>query len=154
MLRLLDALAPVAIVGGVMACTVDQQQQKWESVHAAVAYRDIEGVRALLASGARPDERDETGQTPLIYAASSDQFRIAELLLQYGADPFAFDRFGVTAAEFLANSREPNETPDGQARLRVVSMMQAAGVPVPPPPRPEVLRLAAAGQWKQGRKMR
>lgn len=136
-----------------MGCTMagpEQQQTNYVSVTAAVAYRDEAGVRALLDAGRPPDERDDVQATPLITAAASDQFRIAELLLQHGADPFAFDRFGVTAAEFVATSREPDDTPDGQARLRIMQRMKEVGVPVPPPPRDHILALAAAGRW--GRK--
>lgn len=146
--RNITLLAFAALVLGCsMADPKQQAQDEYPSVTAAVAYRDEGAVEALLRAGRAPDERDDMGATPLITAAASDQWRIAEILLRHGADPFAHDRFGVTAAEFVATSRVLEESPDGQARQRIAERMRAAGVPIPPPPRPDILRLSAEGKW-------
>lgn len=120
---------------------------EWVSLHAAVSYRDAEGVQRLLAAGASTEERNEIGATPLIVAASSDQYVIAEMLIGHGADPWAHDRFGVTAPFMATLSGAPEETPDGQARARIISSLRAAGLPWPPPHPEEVLQLVAAGRW-------
>jgi len=56
---------------------------------AVFGYPDI--VTLLLAAGANGNSRNYEGQTPLFWANDPDS---AELLLQYGADPFAVDNEG------------------------------------------------------------
>mgnify|MGYP006340490583 FL=1 len=52
----------------------------------AVKRGDLEAVTALLAAGAFPDGRDETGFTPLMHAARDGHTHIAQALLAAGAD--------------------------------------------------------------------
>lgn len=46
-------------------------------------------VALLLESGARVNQRDKQGMTPLFYAASSGWARLTSLMLKHGADPTA-----------------------------------------------------------------
>ena len=61
------------------------------ALHIAVGNRNFELVHGLLKSGASVDVpspvRGSYGTTPLHLAVSSDQVEVAELLLQFGADP-------------------------------------------------------------------
>lgn len=54
----------------------------FDAVHAG----DLERVRGLLDKGEPVDARNETGVTPLVWAASGRKYEIARLLLERGAD--------------------------------------------------------------------
>jgi uncharacterized protein len=123
------------------------QTTDWVSLHAAVAHRDPDGVRRLLARDAPTEERNEIGATPLIEAASTDQFVIAEMLIAHGANIWAQDRFGVTAPYVTSNSRLPETTPEGAARMRVIAAFRERGFPWPPPSAEAVQDMMSSGQW-------
>ena len=56
-----------------------------QPLHSAVAGRDIESVRLLLAAGADPDARQHGGWTPLMAARQHGDAEVERLLLDYGA---------------------------------------------------------------------
>ena len=56
-------------------------------------------ARVLLAFGARPDEPDFEGTTPLMKAASLGEFECVRLLLDAGADPTRHDGEGRSALD-------------------------------------------------------
>ncbi|SDS72935.1 ankyrin repeat domain-containing protein [Bradyrhizobium canariense] len=68
----------------------------------------IEVVSYLLDSGARTDDRDARGRTPLMIAAEGGHAEIANLLLSHGADPSLKDKAGKRAADLtvLSSLRE------------------------------------------------
>jgi ankyrin repeat protein len=72
-------------------------------VHAAVAARDLESLRLLLAAGADPNLQQQGGFTPLHAAAHSDQVKMARLLLEHGADPAVTTHDGRDAARIAAD---------------------------------------------------
>src|SRR3954447_12669051 len=55
-------------------------------IHSAVRSGDAERVKALLASGCDPSERDQLGSTPLHDAAWNGDLAIIDLLLRSGAN--------------------------------------------------------------------
>src|SRR5215471_9568963 len=55
-------------------------------IHSAVRSGDLDRVKALLASGCDPSERDQLGSTPLHDAAWNGDTAIIDLLLRNGAD--------------------------------------------------------------------
>ena len=62
------------------------------SIHEAAFNGDIEAVKQRLAAGANVNAKhDESGATPLSYAAVKGQEEIAELLIAKGADVNARD---------------------------------------------------------------
>lgn len=65
-------------------------------------YGSVEGVRALLESGAGVNEPDSRQRTAIHYAAGSDfpQPAILKLLIKHGADPKAKDARGDTALDW------------------------------------------------------
>jgi ankyrin repeat protein len=70
----------------------------------AVEASDEEVARALLATGADPDEPRTTGLTPLMRAAARDDASMAEVLLGGGADLEATDPAGLTPAHVAAQA--------------------------------------------------
>ena len=71
-------------------------EDKSTLLHAAVRGRNIEGVRELIAKGAKLDEQDKDGATPLHIAVSKGNTEIAKLLLDKGADPNIPNNEGFT----------------------------------------------------------
>jgi ankyrin repeat protein len=49
-------------------------------------------LRELLEAGARVDDRDASGRTALMYAASGPNFESVQLLLEWDADPLVVDQ--------------------------------------------------------------
>jgi Raf kinase inhibitor-like YbhB/YbcL family protein len=87
----------------------------------AVLDGNVSSVKALLAAGAKVDDADETGMTPLMVAAAQGQTAIAGMLIAVGAKVDAKDRDDITAlmrasaanrvatvALLLAHGADPN----------------------------------------------
>ncbi|MGB8938755.1 MAG: ankyrin repeat domain-containing protein [Streptomyces sp.] len=66
------------------------------AVHYAAADGDTEGLWALLAGGADPEEADSAGWTPLHFAAQAQSPLATEVLLAAGATVDATDGHGNT----------------------------------------------------------
>jgi ankyrin repeat protein len=60
----------------------------------------FEGVQALITAGARVDEPNEAGETPLITAVHRRDTQMMRVLLQAGADPDRSDNSGRSAREY------------------------------------------------------
>ena len=90
---------------------------KVQAIHAAVASKNIEIVRAVLEAGADPNAAQQQGFRPIHEAGSSGSRELAELLLKYGADPalkgdngknaidMAREKGHAEFADWLANRR-------------------------------------------------
>ena len=115
---------------------------------AAVMYSETEEVRRLAEQGIGLNERDPTDQsTPMIAAAQTDQWPVVEILLDHGADIWAHDEFGITAAQRTITSLILRGSKEDQARLRVIEKLKARGYPYPPPDADQVLALDKDGNW-------
>ena len=68
----------------------------------AVSQSDAVRVRALLESGASPQEHGPGGITPLLVTAKLGQVEIMTMLLATGASPDEMDLSGVTGLMFAA----------------------------------------------------
>jgi ankyrin repeat protein len=66
---------------------VAKNDMRVQSLHAAVAQRSLDSVKALLAAGADPNARQQGGFTPLLAAAAKGYLEIVKLLVINGADP-------------------------------------------------------------------
>lgn len=73
-------------------------------LHSAVAGRQVEAARCLLACGADPHARQEGGWTALHAAAQHGDEELVELLLACGADPRAAHDGGDTPATLAARA--------------------------------------------------
>ena len=70
---------------------------KVQAIHAAVASRNIEIVRAVLEAGADPNAAQQQGFRPIHEAGNNGNRELAELLMRYGADPSLKNDEGKTA---------------------------------------------------------
>lgn len=90
---------------------------KVQAIHAAVASRNLDIVRAVLEAGADPNAAQQQGFRPIHEAGNHGSRDLAELLMRYGADPSLKNDAGKTAisiarekghadfADWLANRR-------------------------------------------------
>jgi uncharacterized protein len=102
-LTLAAFFAPVSTVACLLAAGADvgaasRNDMQVQPLHAAVASRNIDSMRLLLAAGADPNARQQVGYTPLMGAAGGGREDILDLLLAGGADPGAVAEDGKTAA--------------------------------------------------------
>jgi ankyrin repeat protein len=70
----------------------------------------FEGVGALIKVGARVDEPNEAGETPLITAVHRRDTQMMRVLLQAGANPDRSDNSGRTAREYATLEGENSRT--------------------------------------------
>ena len=113
----------------------------------AVAEQRPDLVAQLLSAGASPDSADERGTAAIIIAAATDQFAVATMLAEAGADVFAADQLGYTPAIYARTSHVADDSAEGEARRAFIDILRARGHPWPPPFPDEVVALRAAGQW-------
>ncbi len=114
----------------------------------AVMHSETEEVRRLAEKHIGLDERYPADQsTPMVAAAQTDQWPVVEILIDHGADIWAHDQFGITAAQRTVTSRILSGSAEDRARLRVIEKLKARGYPFPPPNSNQVLALDKAGKW-------
>ncbi len=79
-----------------LGADIDAPYNTWTPLNSAVWSDSRDTVRLLLDRGADTSIAAGFNQTPLITAARKNQLVIAELLLQYGADPWTETENGLT----------------------------------------------------------
>ena len=80
---------------------------KVQTIHAAVASRNIEIVRVVLEAGADPNAAQQHGFRPIHEAGNNGNRELAELLMQHGAAPALKNDQGKTAVDL---AREKGHT--------------------------------------------
>lgn len=107
----------------------------WYNVATSAARNQTDDVRAQLISGKTPDITDDTGQTPLGYAASFGNVEMAQILIKYNAPVDRRDQFGnaplhwaaqrgsVEIVQLLIDAKAPI---DAQNKQGVTPLMMAA----------------------------
>jgi len=85
----------LAVALAVAAPVVAQQQAepvipppKYNDVMTAVVFQDLEALKELLALGEWPDKADSQGRPPLLVALELGYLKIADALLEGGANPY------------------------------------------------------------------
>ena len=73
---------------------------KVQALHAAVAGRKLEVVKAVLDAGADPNAQQQAGFRPMHEAGTNANRALAELLLAHGADPALTNDDGKSAIDF------------------------------------------------------
>ncbi len=90
------AMVELLLARGAPVDAVARNGTRVMALHAAVAARDLESARLLLAHGADARATQADGFTPLHGAAQNGQLELVELLLAHGADPSARSSGGHT----------------------------------------------------------
>jgi hypothetical protein len=117
--------------GGLVQATMDESEAR---------------VRLLVSQGANLEEADHKQQTALLIATMTDQFEIAEVLIDAGANVWTASMFGWTPGYAAQTSRIAGG-PDAEARQRVIAKLQAKGFPFPAPTPEQVEAAMEKGQW-------
>jgi ankyrin repeat protein len=73
---------------------------KVQALHAAVAGRNLEIVKAVLDAGADPNAQQQAGFRPMHEAGTNANRKLAELLLAHGGDPSLTNDAGQTPIDF------------------------------------------------------
>lgn len=141
--RPLLASAVALTITSVGKCRVPTPPQ---NLIAAVYDRNPALVRRLIASGADLEQRKSDGSTPLLLSVETDQFAIAETLIDSGADIWATSEFGDTVGWATEHSRLKGGV-DERARRRVLVKLRGRGFPFPAAHRSFVLQRIRAGDW-------
>lgn len=113
----------------------------------AMSLNDWDRVELLLKHGLDLNARDETGETLLHEAVGMDNFRLAERLLDRGADPWAVGFHGGAVGTGAARPLAFEDSREDEARSRIVDRLKAAGWPWPPPDARQVRAAVLAGAW-------
>lgn len=100
---------------------VREARRKNEDLFKGVGFGNADWVRSTIESGADVNARDQTGNTPLMYAAMNGYEDVAEVLVEKGADVNARSR--VTGWTALILAARDN-------RLEVVELLLAKGANV------------------------
>ena len=113
----------------------------------AIELNSLGGVRMLLDFRADPNLAERTGNRPLQTALDMEHFRVAELLLDRDANPWAIDGGGANLGSSLASPMGTLAPEESAARARLIKRLARLGWPNPAPSPAEVRALALAGKW-------
>ncbi|MGH7676236.1 MAG: ankyrin repeat domain-containing protein [Gemmatimonadales bacterium] len=87
---------------GADVTVVARNPMRVQSLHSAVASRNLETVRLLLEAGAPVNDKQQEGWTPLHAAVHNGNAEMVGLLVAHGADPALPNDQGVTPAGMAA----------------------------------------------------
>lgn len=93
------AAARALIAGGADVNTAAKNPLKVQALHAAVAGRNLEIVKAILEAGGNPNAQQQAGFRPMHDAGANANRALAELLLRHGADPSLTNDDGKSAID-------------------------------------------------------
>jgi hypothetical protein len=98
-----------------------------------------ENAKLLVSAGANGNWQDRSGQTPLMFAATLNQYEVVFQMLNAGADPTIKNKWGNTVAWEMKKIRIDPNSVQFQWKQRVIELLSAKGfdLNVPDPtPRP------------------
>jgi uncharacterized protein len=93
------AAANALIAAGADVNAAAKNALKVQALHAAVAGRNLQIVKAVLAAGADPNAQQQAGFRPMHEAGTNANRALAELLLAHGADPLLPNDEGKSAVD-------------------------------------------------------
>jgi len=105
------------IAAGADVTAAAKNPLKVQALHAAVAGRKLEIVKAVLDAGADPNAQQQAGFRPMHEAGTNANRALAELLLAHGADPQLTSDDGKSAID-LAREKGHAEFADWLATQR------------------------------------
>jgi len=111
------AAARALIAAGADVNAAAKNPLKVQALHAAVAGRNLEIVKAILEAGGNPNAQQQAGFRPLHEAGSNANRALAELLIAHGADPTLTGDDGKSAID-LAREKGHAEFADWLATQR------------------------------------
>lgn len=94
------AAAKALIAAGADVNAAAKNPLKVQALHAAVAGRNLEIVKAILEAGGDANAQQQAGFRPMHEAGTNANRALAELLLAHGADPSLPNDEGKTAIDF------------------------------------------------------
>jgi len=92
-------VAALLLARGADVAAVADNPMRIQALHAAAAGRHLAIATTLLAAGADPDARQQSGYTPLMAAAGNGDADLVAALLAAGADPGLANDSGARAAD-------------------------------------------------------
>lgn len=89
-------------------------------VFEAVGSQKLEHLKVLIKYNPELNVADNTGATPLIYAASIFQYDAVLILLQNGADPLIEDNYGLTLKKVIEDNMRlnPSSIPTSLVKIK------------------------------------
>ncbi len=102
----LDAVRALIALGADVHATA-RNAFKVQPIHAAVASRNLDIIRAVLEAGADPNVPQQQGFVPLHEAATNGNREMAELLVKHGADPRLANEAGKTSIDLARDQGHP-----------------------------------------------
>ncbi len=93
---------------------------------------NVEATRLLLRHGADPAWKDSSGTSILQTAVDMDSMRVAEAMIEAGADPWAADDRGTVPARGIYEDLKLTSTEEQQARQRLLARIRRPDKPWPP----------------------
>lgn len=93
---------------------------------------NVEAARLLLRHGADPGWRDSSGTSLLQTAVDMDSMRVAEAMIDAGADPWAADSRGTVPARGIYEQLKLVSEGEEKARARLLVSIRRSDKPWPP----------------------
>ncbi len=114
---------------------------------AAIALGSASGVKMLLDFGGDPNARGALDRRPLHIALDMERFRIAEMLIDAGADLWAVDSGGANLGTAVTTPMVTQDRNERAAQIRLSTRAVLAGWPDPAPTPVEIKEAVSAGRW-------
>lgn len=113
----------------------------------AVMDRNYGRVAQLLVQGEAVDSTDHAGRSALWVAVASNNYPIANLLLDHGADIWFADDMGFAVVAFPYVSKNKLGSEDALEQARFIRRVREAGCPWPPYLPDVVEKMREEGKW-------
>jgi hypothetical protein len=115
------------------------------------SFQQVGGVMMLLRHGLDLNWEDDFGYTHLHNALAMQQYRIAELLIEKGANPWRIGTGGSLPVQSFARPLILDRPLENEARLRLMAKAEAEagskGFAWPPPDVKTVRKMVLLGKW-------
>jgi ankyrin repeat protein len=115
------------------------------------SFRHLGGVMMLIRHGLDVNWEDKFGYTHLQTSVGMEEYRIAEALIEKGANPWHITGDGGMPVQKLANPLILDKPEENEARIRILAKAEAdakaKGLRWPPPDFKTVRKMVLLGKW-------